>query len=75
MPDGLEDAIEFCLLNDSLVWDEVGALLSLAGVIPDTVFPVTPVLVEMVLPLVPTNVAGVIPGVLILRVLRLEEDR
>lgn len=49
--------------------------MSLAGVIPEIVLPATPAVVPTVLPLMPVKPLAVVPEVLALRVLKLEEDR
>ena len=74
VPDRREDVIEFCLLRVSrarsaAACDVEAMVLSLAGVIPDMVLPAMPAVVPTVLPL------AVVAGVVMLRVLRLEDER
>lgn len=75
VPEWREEVIEFCLLRlsrarSAAAWEVAGALLwSLAGAMPDTVLPATPPVVLTVLPL------AVVAGVVLLRVLTLEDER
>ena len=75
VPERREEVMEFCLLRlsrarSAAVCEVAGAFeWSLAGAMPDTVLPATPPVVLAVLPL------AVVAGVVMLRVLRLEDER
>lgn len=62
---------ELCLLRVSRACDRWGPATSRAGVMPEIVLPATPPVVPAVLPLIPVSP---VVEVLILRVLKLEED-
>lgn len=75
VPEWREEVMEFCRLRlprarSAAVWAVGGALVwSLAGAMPETVLPATPPVVLTVLPL------AVLAGVVMLRVLTLEDER
>ena len=68
------DAAELCLLRGSRAY-EYGAVVSRAGVMPDTVLPATPAVVPTVFPLKVVIPVAVVAAVFALRALRFEEDR
>lgn len=72
--DRLDEAAEFCRLNDCECRGYPPGT-SLAGAMPETVLPATPPVVPTVLPLRPVYPLVVVAAVLMLRVLKLDEER